>query len=721
MQVSAQDRRQSAAATTNTLHLGSGSYITGTGNSYMILSDINAVVNDGSILLSNTGNTFFVTGSSDITQSGTGISQLNNLTNNTSGTFTLSGTVSVYNKLSLAAGTLSSGGFLTMKSLSTNTAVLLPVTSGAITGDVTVERFISSQNNKAYRLLAPSVSTATSAKPFIRDNWQEGVNNPNSSTDLNPNPGYGTQITGSPAGANGFDASPSGQISLYTYRNTPAAWMPAINTDATTLDAKTGYLLYLRGDRSIDLTSASQTTNTTIRASGSLLVGTQIYTGLADNNFSLVSNPYASAINWSTIYANNSTSFVNFYTYWDPNIGTRGGYVTVTDGGVVNPSVSGGAAQGTVNIQSGQGFFVKSTTVSPTLTIRESDKSTTNNIDVFRTSTPASEIFTTSLYFNDPTLGRRLADGVTALYDATYNAGIDDNDAEEINNWDENIAIARGGKHLSIEERPTITLTDTLPLFMNNMRQMAYEFQFVATSFNHPGMIAQLVDKFTGGRTPVSLTTTTVIPFTITSDPASSATDRFSILFINPVALPVTLTSVKAYQKNAGVQVEWTTQQESNMDRYEVERSQDGQQFTSIGSVKAKGNSNVVLNYSFFDANPFSGVNFYRIRSVDINGKASYSVIVTVNISGGSGSRVTVYPNPVHNNTLILQLSNLEKGSYTISLTNKLGQQILSKVIDHPGGSATQSIDLSKTMSAGAYQVRITGNGISITQQVIKN
>jgi len=64
---------------------------------------------------------------------------------------------------------------------------------------------------------------------------------------------------------------------------------------------------------------------------------------------------------------------------------------------------------------------------------------------------------------------------------------------------------------------------------------------------------------------------------------------------------------------------------------------------------------------------------------------------------------------------------NLQKGIYTITLTNKLGQQIVTKEIEHAGGSATEIIESSKALVAGVYQLRLTGGGINIIRQVIKN
>ena len=200
---------------------------------------------------------------------------------------------------------------------------------------------------------------------------------------------------------------------------------------------------------------------------------------------------------------------------------------------------------------------------------------------------------------------------------------------------------------------------------------------------------------------------------------ANNGATFVSVFQIDLSVAPVTLTDIKAYQQNKGVRVEWTAQQESNIDRYEIERSQNGQQFIKLGSVQAKGNSSVVINYNLFDPNPFSGVNFYRIKIIEA-GKGTYSQVLKVNINNSSVNRITIYPNPIKGNSIALQM-NLQKGIYTITLTNKLGQQIVTKEIEHAGGSATENIELPKALPGGVYQLRLLGGDVNITRQVIKN
>lgn len=184
--------------------------------------------------------------------------------------------------------------------------------------------------------------------------------------------------------------------------------------------------------------------------------------------------------------------------------------------------------------------------------------------------------------------------------------------------------------------------------------------------------------------------------------------------------LPVTLSRIKTYEKNSGVQIEWTTEQENNVDRYEVERSENGQQFSKLESIKAKGNSNVVTNYNLFDAHPFPGKNFYRIKIIDLSSKVTYSQVMKINIINSGPAMITLYPNPVVGNTVVLRMNNLQKGNYQMLLTNEIGQRIAAKMIHHPGGSATQRIETSKIFPPGVYQLKFSGEKVNIILELLK-
>ncbi len=184
--------------------------------------------------------------------------------------------------------------------------------------------------------------------------------------------------------------------------------------------------------------------------------------------------------------------------------------------------------------------------------------------------------------------------------------------------------------------------------------------------------------------------------------------------------LPVTFGDIQAYQKNQDLQVDWQILTEANIKLYEVERSTDGQNFTQIGTVASKGNSTVVLNYGFLDVSPSNGNNFYRIKSVGLDGTVQYSKIVKVTLAGNGNSSLVIYPNPIIGNSIGLQLNNFETGTYTLTLTNKLGQQVFAKTIANNGTASSQTVMLDKNLAAGVYQLKLVGNNTVVTQQVIK-
>lgn len=131
---------------------------------------------------------------------------------------------------------------------------------------------------------------------------------------------------------------------------------------------------------------------------------------------------------------------------------------------------------------------------------------------------------------------------------------------------------------------------------------------------------------------------------------------RFDVLKV----LPVTFTHVQAIQKQKLVTVEWITASETDNAYFIVERSANGaDNFTGIGKVNGNGTTTVAHQYWFNDEAPLTGNNYYRIKQVDIDGKFSYSKVVTVKYEEAVTNKMVITPNPVRN-TIRLQLDNNE-------------------------------------------------------------
>jgi hypothetical protein len=123
----------------------------------------------------------------------------------------------------------------------------------------------------------------------------------------------------------------------------------------------------------------------------------------------------------------------------------------------------------------------------------------------------------------------------------------------------------------------------------------------------------------------------------------------YTLSFKADGTLPVSLVSFNASVKNGESTLSWLTTSESNNKGFEIQRSIDGKEFTTISFEKSKainGNSSSVINYSFVDKTAENGTNYYRLKQVDLNGDSKYYEVKVVDV-GVVSANVQVYPNPV--------------------------------------------------------------------------
>ena len=171
-------------------------------------------------------------------------------------------------------------------------------------------------------------------------------------------------------------------------------------------------------------------------------------------------------------------------------------------------------------------------------------------------------------------------------------------------------------------------------------------------------------------------------------------------------ALPVKFGSIKAYEKQNGIQLDWKVYSENKVKSYEIERSADARSYTTVGSLPALYNNTSDGDYGFFDANPLPGISYYRIKNNDLDGKSAYSIVVRVN-RNKSIKGLSIYPNPVLNRIVSLQGSDLARGNYKISIFAANGQEIYKQQIKHNGGTISQTIELPSTISKGVYMFSV--------------
>jgi len=182
--------------------------------------------------------------------------------------------------------------------------------------------------------------------------------------------------------------------------------------------------------------------------------------------------------------------------------------------------------------------------------------------------------------------------------------------------------------------------------------------------------------------------------------PVATNTNK-TVVFLISSSLPVTLISFQAAQAGSIVNVSWKTSEELNAKYFEVQRSSNGIDFITIGTVPA-GNT----TYLFKDNSPLTGYNYYRLRPVDIDGRSTYSTIVMVNMKVGAEVISSLYPNPGNGN-VTLKLQGTVQGNVMVQVLDQQGREVTTKQfgVQHTGEFKTP-LDLGR-LSKGSYILRI--------------
>lgn len=444
------------------------------------------------------------------------------------GTTTLSGALSLTGVLTLTSGQFVTGNNLTFKSSATQTAIVTPVT-GSVSGSVIVERYIPAR--RAYRFLSSPVTSPTT----INENWQEGVNNTATaypSGNLNPNPGFGTHIAGSTTGALGFDATLSGNPSMFVHDNSTATWSAINNTNTITLSAGDVYRVMVRGDRSINLTTNTPTpTVTVLRTRGTLYTGNKAVTNFNQNanGVSFIGNPYQSPVDVKTFLLNSTNLLKGYYYLWDATQGTRGAYVTVDMTGTSDVATLGLANR---YVQPGQGFMVRTSAAgSASATFTESLKQiSTAYVPVFRQS-EANKLLRFTLYDQAGyAAGNTALDGFFIKFAADGNNAIDELDAKKPGNQDENFAIGDNVEMYSVQTRALPQNQEVIQLFSSQYRFTDYALKMELEPME--GVTAYLHDNYLNTNSPIVAGEPVMYNFSVDSSVAESvASNRFSVLF----------------------------------------------------------------------------------------------------------------------------------------------------------------------------------------------
>jgi len=184
--------------------------------------------------------------------------------------------------------------------------------------------------------------------------------------------------------------------------------------------------------------------------------------------------------------------------------------------------------------------------------------------------------------------------------------------------------------------------------------------------------------------------------------------------------LPVVLGRFVASKENSDAALFWTTASEVNSDRFEIERSVDGRNFTAVGRVNASGNSNTLKSYRFMDVNPLmgrKGIAYYRLKMIDRDRSYAYSQVVTVDF--GRELRpigLSLFPNPYTNDfNAIVEIDQADKGEVVVY--DLQGKVMHTEAKSFEAGENNVYINTLAGLPAGVYVLEVKTNN---HQQVIR-
>jgi len=171
------------------------------------------------------------------------------------------------------------------------------------------------------------------------------------------------------------------------------------------------------------------------------------------------------------------------------------------------------------------------------------------------------------------------------------------------------------------------------------------------------------------------------------------------------VVLPIELLSFSGYNNDDVNELMWQTASEFNSNYFDLQRSFSGDNYESICQLKAAGFSQAESDYRFTDQKPNRGLNYYRLKSVDLDNSFTYSNIVLIQVKTNGAISTVVSPNPVINN-INIQLQSDNDGEVLVQLTDALGRVVRSESRNVVSGNNFININ-TKGLAAAMYFVNI--------------
>lgn len=185
-----------------------------------------------------------------------------------------------------------------------------------------------------------------------------------------------------------------------------------------------------------------------------------------------------------------------------------------------------------------------------------------------------------------------------------------------------------------------------------------------------------------------------------------SLTDVTCGVSISCSVLPVQIVKFNGRKKLKGIELIWTTSTEINNSGFEILKSKNGSEWETIAFVVGNGTTNEINEYLYQDLNPFSGINYYRLKQQDLNGVFEYSKTIVVDFDK-SQRNINIYPNP-------------SSGIINLQLDNPTNQKIKIQIFDITGRSIWEN-EIFESETYWKEELNIQKNGVYLFSVQIGN
>ena len=491
------------------MQINNGAELSSSGSATLTFNDYN-LTNNGIFNLVDSGNVTFA-GTNVQSVNGSGLTRVGNLIIENTAGFTCDNEIQLVNVLTPNNSTINfNDSFRFTNSSSDQVAQIAEAGMASLNGKVIIENYIPA--SRAFRFMSSTVTTDDG----IRTNWQNG------GTTIS---GVGTHITGSQTGANGLDQTISGNSSMFYWDEQTQNWSAESNTLNSELIAGKPIRMFVRGDRTVDLSNNNAApTSTTLISRGTMLNGdvTNSFNTIS-GDFIMIANPYQAIVDIEDVLNDISTTGVNteFAYLWDTTQNTRGAYITVDFSGTTASFVPSNS-NATRYLRPGQALFLP-VTGSSSITFKESHKDITASIAEVYRNVPVT---TNRLDLRLKNSNGTILDEARIDFGSQYSNGITTEDAYKFPNLDESIAVLSNGNSLAISKMDFPDSQDRTPLDITNYRDS--EFKLEIQVFPIDNISPVLLDNFLGTRTALS-SGVNLFEFTVNSVTASADSNRFHI------------------------------------------------------------------------------------------------------------------------------------------------------------------------------------------------